>query len=101
MIVRLGPALVLASINEAKEALRAALASGEPVVLDTAALTEADFAGQQLLCAVHRSAARQGRSVGFAGARRGRVLDEVIAALGFARGAGCGSGCLCGEVSNG
>jgi len=90
--------VVLSNVVEAREALRAALATGEPVAIDTAELTEIDFAGLQLLCAAHRSAAQQGRSLAVAGGTRGAVIDRAVLALGFGRGGGCPDGCPCQEA---
>jgi anti-anti-sigma regulatory factor len=99
--VRLGPALTLANAGEVKEALQAALAADGKITLDASAVAEADLAGLQLICAIHRAAAREGRELQVAGGADCAALVAAVGALGFGRDVGCSDRCLCREVIHG
>jgi hypothetical protein len=102
--VKLGPALTLANAGEVADALRAALAGDGKVTLDATAVGEVDLAGLQLICAAHRTAARDGREleiVAGTGGARCAAVAAAVSALGFGRDLGCGERCLCREAARG
>jgi anti-anti-sigma regulatory factor len=77
---------------EIRRALLEALDRADRVELDLAAVAEADVAALQLLCAAHRSAAGQGKTLVVR--RAAPALAEHVKASGFARHQGCAEGCL-------
>ena len=94
MVVKLGSSLTLANAGEIKQALLSGLQKTEALSLDAGALTDLDVAGLQVLCATHRMAVAQGKSVRFvAGPLPG--LSAAAAKAGFGPGRGCAPDCLC------
>jgi anti-anti-sigma regulatory factor len=93
--------LTLARAAEVRDVLLAALGASDRLTLDLSAVAEADVAGLQLLCALHRSALAQGKPLEVAQGCRSQVLEALIDAAGFRRRRGCADGCLWGEVGGG
>jgi anti-anti-sigma regulatory factor len=96
MVLKLGSALTLANASEIKQALLSGLHKTKALTLDAGALTDVDVAGLQVLCATHRLAVAQGKTVGFVpGPLPG--LAAAAAAAGFGPGRGCAPDCLCAQ----
>ena len=94
MVLKLGSSLTLANAGEIKQALLSGLHKTKVLTLDAGALTDVDVAGLQVLCATHRLAVAQGKTVAFvAGPLPG--LAAAAAKAGFGPGRGCASDCLC------
>jgi hypothetical protein len=95
MLFNLGTSLTIANAGEIKQALLGLVQANQAITLDASALIEVDVAGLQLLCATHRFATAQGKSVDWAGGRRAGLV-QAAAGAGFAgQGRGCAASCLC------
>jgi ABC-type transporter Mla MlaB component len=93
MVVELPTEVTLARIREVREQLVGALAAGEDLELGVARVEQVDVTGLQLLCALHKSLAAQGKTLV---CRDGATatLGAVASRAGFRPGAGCLPGCL-------
>lgn len=78
--------------REFEQALAEALASADHLRLDFAGLTSAHVALLQLVCATHRAACAQGKTVDWADP--GPAVEIAAGEAGFARAQGCLGGCL-------
>jgi anti-anti-sigma regulatory factor len=94
MVLKLGRGLTLANAGEVKQALLNGLQNTEALSLDAGDLTDVDVAGLQVLCATHRLAVAQGKTVAFV---KGPLpgLAAAAARAGFGPGRGCAPACLC------
>jgi anti-anti-sigma regulatory factor len=94
MVFKLGSSLTLANAGEVKQALLSGLHKTVALSLDAGVLTDVDVAGLQVLCATHRLATAQRKTVRFvAGPLPG--LAAAAAKAGFGPGRGCAPDCLC------
>lgn len=71
-----GPQFI-ASVEAARDRLSAALASGQPLDIDLAAVTEADLAFVQLLISVRKSAVASNRDLRWRGIAN-PAIDNVL-----------------------
>lgn len=86
-VLTLGPELRIGTVHALHASLREALASGEDIILDAAAVQSADTAGLQLLYAFVRDSKQRGQSVTWrepnAVLRRDAGLLDLDTALGL------------------
>lgn len=80
--------MTIARVGLLRESLLQGLAEAERMTLDLTGVEEVDVAGLQLLCATHRFAVAQGKSVSIEGCDK--RLRELVRAVGFDRGTLCG-----------
>ena len=86
--------LTLSGVADLRKTLLEALRLGKPIELDAEDVTDADVAGLQILCALHREGMRMKVPISFREGVRGEVIDEAAATAGFMRVRGCASGCI-------
>lgn len=84
--------LTLARMGELKLALLEALGRASKVELDVRGATDADAPFLQLVCAAHREALSEGKTLELAG--DSPVLARCAESAGFLRREGCVPGCL-------
>lgn len=99
--VKLAGGVTLARASEVKAELLDALTGASRLHLDLTAVDEMDVAGVQLLCALHRSAVRQGKGLEITAEGRSTLVAELSRAVGFPRHKGCAEGCLWQEGTRG
>ncbi|MEW6258593.1 MAG: STAS domain-containing protein [Thermodesulfobacteriota bacterium] len=83
--------------TEVFQTLKAAFDTGKPIVVDTATITETDVSFLQMICSLHRSCVRTGRTMILASPASHAFLSAVASA-GYLRLKGCkfagGAPCL-------
>ena len=82
--LELSGALTIVRAEQVKESLLKGFAAAEQLVCDLAGISEIDIAGLQLLCAAHRYAVAQGKTLLLSGI--GTSVDELARQAGFVRG---------------
>ena len=88
--------LTIPNAPRLREALLAALAESDDVLVDCSSVESVDLAGLQVLAAAAKSASRAGKRLAFAEDGRGPALTEAAERSGFS-----GASALFGEVSHG
>ncbi len=87
MLLKLHDKLTIASADELKATLVAALDGGGDILLDATAVEQIDLTGLQLLFAAHKTAVRNGKTFAFAEGAASEVIDLAALRAGFARDA--------------
>lgn len=87
-VLRLKGSWTIERAHELKQALIETLQGCDRIVIDSAALTDADLSCLQLLCAAHRTSLKFDKQLTL-GEEKSEAFERVVRDAGFVRTLGC------------